>query len=141
MNLNQAGIDLIKKFEACSLLVYQDLVGLHTVGWGHRTFLPLGEVIDQQKAEELLTGDLASTCTAMKGCITMDLNDNEFSAIVSLAFNVGVNAIKQSTLIKLVNGGGLIPASNEFEKWSHAGGKEVPGLLRRRLAEKALFLS
>jgi lysozyme len=140
MKLNQAGIDLVKKFEGCKLEVYKDLRGFATVGYGHRTFLDMRHCISQDEADQLLASDLQKTADALSEMITLDLNDNQFSACVCLAFNIGVNAFKDSTLLKLLNGGGVSPASEQFERWAHAGDIIIQGLLRRRLAEKALFL-
>jgi lysozyme len=140
MNLNGSGIALIKRFESCSLTVYRDIRGLATVGYGHRTLLDIGHTISQDEADQLLVDDCQRTVDALKACIKIQLSDNEFSACVSLAFNIGVNAFKNSTLLKLLNGGGLVPAANAFLDWDHANGVVIPGLTRRRQAEKDLFL-
>lgn len=141
MQLNQAGTALIRRFESCELTCYKDIVGLLTIGWGHRTMLPLGTAITQAEANRLLDSDLTETCTHVKALLTMDLTDNQFSAIICLVFNIGVGNFKTSTLLKLLNGGGFNPAADQFLRWDHAGGKEVPGLLRRRQAERDLFLT
>jgi lysozyme len=141
MDINNAGTDLIKSFEACRLTVYKDLVGYPTVGWGSRTTLPVGTAISQDEANSLLDSDIKRISDGVKACIRTVINDNQFSALVCLAYNIGGNAFAHSTLAKLINSGELTAAANEFEKWDKAEGIVVPGLLRRRLAEKALFLS
>lgn len=141
MNLNQQGIDLIKSFESCRLECYKDAIGLNTIGWGHRTVLPVGSKISQQDADDLLTSDLGKTCQKVKSCLKVLLNDNQFSALVSFAYNCGVNNLKSSSLLRYVNEKNYPAAANEFEKWDHAGGEVLPGLLRRRVAERDLFLS
>ncbi len=141
MELNTAGLNLIKSFENCKLKVYKDIVGYPTVGYGHRTDLPVGDTITQEEAEQLFIDDLKRIEDGVKACLRTELNDNQFSALVSLGFNIGITSLSHSTLIKLLNSGELIAASREFEKWDHAEGKEVKGLLRRRIAEKTLFLS
>lgn len=141
MKLTQAGIDLIKQFESCRLEVYKDIKGLFTVGWGHRTDLPLGTKITQLEADELLTGDLAGFVDGIKKLLRNELNDNQFSACVSLVYNIGLGSFKSSTLLRLLNIGNMYASSLEFIKWDHANGVEVSGLLRRRIAEQKLFNS
>lgn len=141
MDINEAGINLIKSFESCSLVCYKDAVGLNTIGWGHRTSLPVGATIDQAYADKLLRDDLNTFIGGVKSMVEIALNDNQFSALVSFSYNVGLENLKNSTLLKLVNQGDFEDAANEFQKWDHAGGKVLEGLLRRRLAEKLLFLS
>lgn len=141
MQLNAAGIALIKQFEGCQLKVYPDLVGYATVGYGHRTSLPVGTEITQDEADKLLDEDLERISNGVKSCLRPELNDNQFSALVSLGYNIGTNVLAHSTLIRLINSGEIIAAALEFPKWDKAGRKEVPGLLRRRMAEKTLFLA
>src|SRR4051812_23376541 len=100
MHLNDAGVRLIKTFESCVLSVYPDAVGLRTVGYGHRTKMPLGAVITQDEADMWLAVDLADTATAVDNAIMADLNDNQFSACVCLAFNIGPTAFARSTLCR-----------------------------------------
>lgn len=140
MKLNQSGIELIKRFEGLSLQVYHDMVGLLTVGYGHRTNLPWGEQITQQQADDMLTTDLDAVSDQLKAVLKVELTDNQFSALVSFVYNLGIGAFQHSTLCKLVNTRCVSQASLEFEKWDHAGGKIVSGLLRRRIAERDLFL-
>ncbi len=141
MEFNAAGLNLIKSFENCKLKVYKDIVGYPTVGYGHRTDVPVGKTITQDEADQLLVDDLKRIEDGVRACLRTELNDNQFSALVSLGFNIGTTSLAHSTLVRLVNSGELIAASKEFEKWDRAGGKEVKGLLRRRAAEKTLFLS
>lgn len=140
MTLNQAGVDLIKQFEGCQVEVYKDVVGLLTVGWGHRTNLPLGVTITQELADTLLQQDLAAVQRQLHSCLTTSLTDNQFSALVSFVYNLGINRLEGSTLLTKINSGELTSAADEFLKWDHAGGIVVLGLLRRRSAERTLFL-
>lgn len=139
MKLNNEGIELIKSFEKCVLTVYRDAVGFNTVGWGHRTILPVGDKIDQKKADSLLAEDLEIACNGVKSCVKVLLNDNQFSALVSFAFNLGVSRLKGSTLLRLLNSGKTDESSKEFPKWCKAGGVTLRGLLYRRVAEQELF--
>lgn len=141
MNLNNAGITLIQSFESCKLAVYLDGKGLATVGWGHRTSLPVGSIITQEQADSWFVSDTGFACTVLKGCIHPDiiLNDNQFSALVSLAFNIGTHYFATSTLLKLLNNNQISDIPNQFLRWCHDGNDIVPGLLRRRNAEVLLF--
>lgn len=141
MKLNQAGLNIIRSFESCRLDCYLDIKGLATIGFGHRTLLPIGTHISQEDADSLLESDLQKFCQGVKELVNIDLNDNQFSALVCLAFNIGLGNFKGSTLLKLVNAGGLKKAAEEILRWDHANGVEIPGLLRRREAERRLFLS
>lgn len=142
MKINQAGLDLIKSFEKCKLSAYKDAVGIWTIGWGHvGTEAKPGVVITQQRADELLVLDIGKFESQVSEIVKAPINENQFSALVCLAFNCGINNIRTSHLIRYVNESNYLKAADEFPKWDHAGGKELPGLLRRREAERALFLS
>lgn len=145
MKLNQAGIDLIKQFEKCSLKAYPDpATGGHpwTIGWGHTgSDVQPGAVWTQELCDATLLSDTNSTCSQLAPHIKTQLNDNQFSAVVSLAFNAGAGNIIKSTLLKLINADKLVEAANEFPKWDKAAGKVMQGLLTRRLAEQKLFNS
>jgi lysozyme len=146
MKLNQAGIELIKTFEGCSLHPYQDVAGLWTIGIGH--LIKPDEHFDsitQEQAEELLKKDLEQVCRDVESCVKVPLNDNQFSALVSFAYNVGVGALRGSTLLKRLNAGMYQSASESFTPWCKArvNGKlvTVMGLYKRRVAESELFRS
>jgi GH24 family phage-related lysozyme (muramidase) len=140
MNLNQRGIDLIRQCEGCKLEVYKDVAGLPTIGIGH--LIKPGEKFDkltQEQAEELLRRDLAPVVKDLKELIKVQLNDNQFSALVSLAYNIGVGAFKESTLLRKLNAGNIEGAEVEFLRWNRAAGRVVDGLTTRRLLEQMLF--
>lgn len=139
--LNDAGLKLIKKFEGCSLVVYLDIVGYKTVGYGHMSDkLVVGHKITQAAADKMLDDDLIAAESVVASQVRVPLNDNQFSALVSFVFNLGGSSLKSSTLLKKLNAKDYIGASNEFDKWNHAGGKVWDGLTERREAEKDLFL-
>jgi lysozyme len=140
--LNQAGIDLVKKFEGLNLTVYQDIKGIYTIGYGHtKNVTKDTPSITQQQADDLLKSDLASACLdVLHYSYPAILNDNQFSALVSLIYNCG-NAPIQETMGSYIRKSDFINAANEFDKWCHANGKVIIGLQLRRAAEKALFLS
>lgn len=140
MGINQAGRDLIKKWEGLRLKPYQDIVGVWTVGWGHTgpDVIP-GQEITQTEAEILLDDDLQKFEAGVYQMVTASMNENQYAALVSFAYNLGLHALEGSTLLKRFNDGDTIGASEEFLKWNHAGGKVVAGLTARRQSEKDLF--
>lgn len=146
MRASENGINLIKQFEGCKLTAYQDSVGVWTIGYGWTQPVdgkPVakGMVTTQQKANQLLTEGVAQYEKGVTNLVTVPLNQNQFDALVDFAYNLGVNALKGSTLLKKLNAGDYAGAANEFTKWNKAAGKELAGLTRRREAEKSLFLS
>ena len=142
MTINQAGIDLIKEFEGCKLEAYKDAVGVLTVGYGHTgSDVKPGMIINQAMAQQLLVKDLEKFETGVEDLVRVGLADNEFSALVCFAYNVGLHNLEHSHLLLKVNLGDMNGAADEFLKWSKAGGEILPGLLRRRQAERALFLT
>lgn len=161
--IDQSGLDLIKSFEGLAdgdpttvnLDPYLDPIGIWTIGWGHaiwdgtdflrgaknrgraKALYPNG--ITMPQAEALLRADLLDTCRDVQPLVTQPVTDNQFAALVSFAYNCGVGNLKKSTLLRLVNAGDVAGAVVEFGKWNKAGGKELPGLTKRRAAEAALF--
>ena len=142
MKINDAGLRLIKSFEGCKLTAYRDIVGVLTIGYGTTgDKVKVGMQISQEDADEMLVDRLEEEFEpGVESLVEKDLTENQFSALVSFAYNLGLGALGRSTLLKLVKAGDMDGAAEEFVKWSMAGGKQVAGLLRRREAEKALFL-
>jgi lysozyme len=140
MKCNAAGRDLIKKYESLRLDVYRDVVGLLTVGYGHRTDLSIGTHITEDSANKLFDSDIAKFEAAVSDMLESEITSNQFSAIVSLAYNVGAAKIAKSTLIRKLNSGDIEGAAEEFLRWDKAGSRAVAGLTRRRKAERLLFL-
>lgn len=138
--INQSGIDLIREFEGEKLEPYQDVAGLWTIGIGH--LIRSGEHftgITREQSEDLLRSDLKLACQGVTDCVKVPVNPNQYSALVSFAYNCGVGALRTSTLLKKLNSGDIDGAEGEFLKWNKAGGKVVAGLTRRREAEALLF--
>jgi len=100
-----------------------------------------GMVITQAEAEAILRRDLQVFETGVRNALTIATNSDQFSAMVSFAFNVGVGDFSGSTLLRKHNAGDFAGAANEFLRWVYAGGQFLPGLERRRKAERALYLS
>jgi len=144
MNISKKGIDLIKHFEGCYKKAYLCPANVWTIGIGTTGFVdgkPIGAgmEITEEKAEQLLAADLIKFEKVVSTLITVPLNQNQFDALVSFAYNCGEGALKNSTLRKLLNKNqyGEVPA--QLNRWNKAGGKVLEGLSRRRRAEGKLF--
>lgn len=147
MKVTQKGIQLIKSFEGCLLNAYQDSVGIWTIGYGatyypNGTKVKIGDKISQQRANELLEYHINLFAKKVLPLLSVDLTENEFSALVSFAFNLGVGALSKSTLLKKVNSNpNDLTIKDEFLRWNKAGGKVLSGLTRRRKAEAELYFT
>ena len=144
-HINDVGLRLIKTFEGSRLVVYRDSVGIPTVGYGHVVLqhdnLHVGDHITKQRAADFLRSDLHTAEHAVEQMVTSALTDNQFAALVSFVFNVGAGNLAKSTLLKRLNQGRYVDASNQFKLWVKARGQVLPGLIRRREAERQLFLA
>ena len=142
MKISAAGIELLKQFEGCRLTAYQDSVGVWTIGFGTTTGVKEGQTISQIKAEEYLRFDLAIFEKAVTESLKVPVNQNQFDALCAFAYNVGINALKNSTLLKKVNKNPNDPTIRaEFLKWNKANGRALKGLTNRRIAEANLYES
>jgi len=140
--INQAGIDLIKRFEGFSSHAYKDPVGIPTIGYGFTKGVQMGDSITEEQAEARLKVELISREKVINEMVHADINDNQFSALVCLVYNIGAGAFIGSTLLKYLNSGaGKMACANEFLRWDKAKGKTLRGLSRRREAERELFLT
>jgi lysozyme len=147
MKISQTGIDLIKSFEGLKLSAYKCSANVATIGFGS-TFYPdkspvkMGDKLkDIQHAEELLKLTLIQFENNVSALFfNVELKQNQFDALVSFAFNLGTGALAKSTLFKKVKLNPNDPTIEiEFNKWVNAGGKKLPGLIRRRKAEAKLY--
>jgi lysozyme len=142
MRISHKGVDLIKHYEGCKLKAYKCPADVWTIGYGHTGGdVHEGKVITQSEADALLAVDLERFERGVYDLVTVPLNQNQFDALVSFAFNLGLGALGKSTLLKYVNNGEFSAAQKEFQKWVNAGGKPVNGLKIRRAAEAFLFAS
>lgn len=144
MAINAAGLELVKYYEGLRLNAYVDPVGVWTIGWGHTgpDVYP-GQTITKKQAEDLLEADLLKHEDYVDSVVKVRLNDNQRSALVSFAFNVGNGALGGSTLLRKLNEGDYHGAAKEFSRWVKGtiNGVRVtlPGLVKRRKAESDLF--
>jgi GH24 family phage-related lysozyme (muramidase) len=143
MNLSQNGINLIKSFEGLGLTAYKALPTekYFTIGYGHYgSDVRENETITTSQAESLLQADLKLYVAAVNNALKVEVNQNQFDALVSFTYNIGVEGLKQSTLLDKINHNQFDSAADEFDLFIHSGGKVIQGLVIRRLKEKALFL-
>lgn len=142
VKLGANGLALLKHFEQCRLTAYQDEAGVWTIGWGHTgPEVHEGLVWTQQQADDQLQKDTWGSVLAVAKSLDVAVSQNAFDALVCFTFNVGADAEGHSTLLKLVNARYTGAASAEFGKWVHSGGHVSNGLVKRREAERALFLT
>lgn len=153
--VNDISVNLIKSFEGLHRIsndglvyAYHDMIGYPTIGIGHLLSRVRWEDLSKYKpitieeAYRLKRADLDIFSAGVSRLITCDLTDNEFGALVSLSFNIGLGNLQASTLRRKLNrGDSKVDCAEEFLKWDKAGGRKISGLTRRRIAEKNLFLS
>ena len=145
--VNAAGVNLVTSFEGLKLTPYPDSAGIPTIGYGtimypDGTKVSLNDPeITQDQATQFLQHQMDLKASAVEGMVTVALNDNEFAALVCFAYNVGVNGLHGSTLLTMLNANqDRTAVADQFLRWNKAGGREIPGLTRRRQAERSLFL-
>ena len=141
MRISEKGINLIKRFEGLRLEAYLDSVAVPTIGYGHTRGVKLGQTITQEQADAFLEEDIHEFELAIQRLVHINLTQNQFDALVSFTFNLGIGNLKQSTLLKKLNAGDITGAANEFNRWVYAGGKKLTGLVKRRSAERLLFIT
>lgn len=141
MQTSDAGRAMIAGFEGLRLTAYRCPAGVLTIGYGHTgPDVKPGLVITQQQAENLLAADLARFERGVSEmCAGLSLTQGQFDALVSFAYNLGLGALAGSTLMRLLRAGDVQGAARQFDRWNKAGGKVLPGLVKRRAAERDLF--
>jgi lysozyme len=140
-NVNEAALSLIKRNEGCALTAYQDSANVWTVGYGHTPAVP-GTQISQAHADQLLQADLDRFESAVaRATASVPTSANQFSAMVSLAFNIGVGVFQRSTVLRKHLAGDHLGAADAFLLWNKGGGRVLRGLARRRGEERSLYLS
>lgn len=142
MNISENGLALVKHFEGCKLSAYVCPAGVLTIGYGSTgPHVRAGQTITQAQADALLAKDMERFEAGVMKLVKVALDQDEFDALCSFAFNLGLGALSGSTLLKKLNLKDCAGAAAEFRRWDKAGSKILPGLTRRRAAETALFTS
>ena len=143
--VNEATVDLVKEFEGFRSSAYQDSVGVWTIGYGTTAEAGVGIVprpgltITKGQAERYLHMALDDFAAQIRPAITAPINENQFGAFLSLAYNIGPGAFKRSTALKRFNAGDVEGAAEAILWFNKAGGEVLRGLERRRRAEVELF--
>ena len=146
MKTSDTGLALIKSFEGFSARPYLCPAGIPTIGYG-ATYYPDGRRVTMQDkpvsevdATDMLRSMLTRYEAGVSRYVQVPLTQGQFDALVSFAYNVGLSALKNSTLLRVLNARDYAGAAAQFARWNRAGGKVLPGLTRRREAERVMFL-
>jgi lysozyme len=146
MKMTVEGLRLIREFEGFRSKAYRDAVGVWTIGYGHTSMagapqVSAGMTITREEAEKILERDVEQFSKGVSQLLTVAISDQQFSALVSFAYNVGLGNFKKSSVLLAVNGRDFQRVPQRLNLWVKAGGRVLPGLIRRRAAEGALFLT
>lgn len=151
MKISEAGLDLIRSFEGYHeklpdgrCRAYLDRLAkpnVWTIGYGCTENIKKGMIWTREEAEAALRREMERFEKAVDRLVTVELNQNQFDALVSFAYNCGEGALAKSTLLKKLNKGDYKGAASEFKRWTYAGGKQYKGLVDRRAREATLFLT
>lgn len=139
------GLALIRRHEGYRKTAYRCPAGVWTVGYGHTSMAgppPVfaGLEVSRAQANEILARDVEAVARQVTALLKVPLASQEFSALVSFAFNVGIGNFAKSSVLKAVNAGDFAAVPRRLQLWTKAGGKVLPGLIRRRAAEAELFV-
>lgn len=137
----QQAIDLVKASEGCRLKAYRCSAGIPTIGFGHTLSVKMGMKITQEEADVFLLRDLMKAASSILRLTTVAINDNQFAALIDFVFNLGAGRYQSSTIRARLNRGEYGGAAEYFLKYVYAGGRVLPGLVRRRQLEYNLFMS
>lgn len=144
MKPSDALVDFLRWWEGLpggkpALQAYDDGGGVWTIGYGTTGDVHPGDECSEDEALEMLLGDIEETWGEIDPLIRVTIAQHELDALVSLAYNIGVNAFRKSTLLSRLNSGDFGSASDEFARWNRQGGRILPGLVKRRAAERRIF--
>jgi lysozyme len=145
MRMNAQGMGLLKAAEGCELEAYYDAVGVLTIGYGHTSEAGAPRVTPDLKiskvvADDILGSDLRRFEVGVSRLIETSLNSNQFSALTSFAYNVGISNFADSSVLRFVNAEKFDEVPNRLNLWNKADGEVLSGLVKRRAAEGALFM-
>lgn len=145
MKISNTGINLIRGFEDLRLKAYDDGVGVWTIGYGTTAIngvtVKKGDTCTAEQAKSYMAQDLKKFESAVNTAVKVQLNQNQFDALVSLTYNIGIGAFKGSTLLKQLNAKDYKGAAEQFSRWNRGGGRVLNGLIKRRKIEMELFLN
>lgn len=139
MRTSENSLALIRQAEGLRLRAYKCPAGVWTIGYGTTAGVKEGQIITRERAEELLRDDVKRFEDQVLRLVKVQLTQGQLDALVSFTYNLGAANLGNSTLLRLLNAGDYKGAAAQFDRWTKAGGKELPGLVKRRAAERALF--
>lgn len=145
--INDKGIELLHHFEGLRLEAYLCPANVPTIGWGNTQYengakVRIGDRITRERADELFLNMLSTFETGVERAVTVEINDNQFSSLVCFAYNIGLAALRRSTLLRVLNENpNDAEIRTQFIRWNRAGGRELAGLTRRRQAEADLYFT
>ncbi|NTU59272.1 MAG: lysozyme [Chlorobiaceae bacterium] len=145
MQVSEGCLNLIRKSEGFRAKPYRCPAGIPTIGYGSTRYADGRAVkltdspITQEQADDIMRATLGEYEAAVTRYVTVEINQNQFDALVDFAYNAGAQNLKNSTLLKLLNKGQYENAAIEFGKWVYGGGKKLGGLVTRRGLERELF--
>ena len=139
MNISNEGISLIKKFEGCKLEAYYDAVDVLTIAYGRTKNVQAGDTCTQEQADAWLEEELHEYGGYVNDAVKVDLEQNQFDALVSWVYNLGPTNLSSSTMLKVINEEKYNEVPAQIRRWNKAGGNVLDGLTRRREAEALLF--
>ncbi len=140
MQTSDNGINLIKKFEGLKTKAYKCPAGIWTIGYGHTAGVKSTDTCTIEQATNYLKTDVKTAENAIEKYVKVELNQNQFDALVSFIYNVGSVAFRKSTMLKFINNSHFPLAAGQFDLWIYSKGEKLEGLVTRRKAEKELFL-
>ncbi len=139
MKISDEGLELIRHFEGCETTAYQDSVGVWTIGYGHTKGVAEGQTCSLEDAETMLSDEMDEYEGYINSMVDVELEQNEFDALVAWVYNLGPTNLGESTLLKILNAGDKPGVPEQIKRWNRAGGQVLEGLVRRRSAESLMF--
>ena len=141
MKISNNGLDLVKHFEGLVLEAYKCPAGVWTIGYGHTKDVQPGDSWSEDHADHMLEVEMEEYEKYINDLVEVELNQNQFDAMVSWVYNLGSSNLQASTLLKVLNAGDYEGVPAQIMRWNKAGGKVLEGLTRRRQAEADLFVA
>ena len=139
MTTTELLLQKLMEMEGCRLEAYEDAAGVPTIGYGHTKNVRMGDRITQYWAKEMLREDIEEAEWLVKE-LGVAKTEGQLDALVSFVFNLGIGRLMTSTLLKVIrNGGSMQQIKKEFKRWVYGGGKQLPGLVKRREWEAKRF--
>lgn len=144
MEVNEEGLALIKRFEGLRTTAYRCPAGVWTIGYGHTSMagppaVTSGMTIGEADAGAILQRDVDAFAREVEASLRVRLSGNQFAALVSFSYNVGIGNFKKSSVLAAINAGDFAAVPRRLRLWVKAGGRRLPGLVKRRAAESELF--